>query len=54
MAAGDGIWGRDGAATRFLLRVRQDVRLQIRRLRKLLVAALDKQRYNQTYLSTTT
>ena len=54
VAARDWIWRGDGPAAGFLLRVRQDVRLQIRRLRKLLVAALDKQRYNQTYLSTTT
>ena len=42
VAARDWIWRGDGPAAGFLLRVRQDVRLQIRRLRKLLVAALDK------------
>ena len=40
MAARDGIWRRDGSATRFLLCMRQYVGLQVCRLRKLLVATL--------------
>ena len=40
MAARDWIWRRDRASPRFLLRVRQNVGLQVRGLRKFLVATL--------------
>ena len=40
MTSRNGIWRRDWAPTRFLFRVRQDVWLQVCRLRKLLVATL--------------
>ena len=40
MTSRNGIWRRDRAPTRLLFRVRQDVWLQVCRLRKLLVATL--------------